>query len=403
MPDLAETYSRSTGLKIDKPYLKEDFFPLPFERYITINSGSNQPTKNYDYLQTVLEILTPYLASAGISLVLLGGKDDPSLSGVYDLRGKTSYGQSYYLLRRAILHLGNDSWTIHAGGALNTPLVALYGSTDPYIHGPHWKPEKMRLLESHRWGRKPSFSQENPKTVNLICPFSVARAVLELLEIPHTLPQRTLNIGGAYNQSLLELIPNTVPAPDFNNHLPMVVRMDLEHNENILAQVFQTGRKVNVLTKAPINLGLLQQARPLILSFNFEMDENVPTDYVVALKKIVPNTTFFTRETDAVKVAALRFKFFDIVTIQQATDKTRADFEKACQEYTNDPTFSLDTAIKSGKMEFKSQKYVLSRGKIYLSHAHEKADIAVGAEGANSVRDEDVFYHDMNHWFVYST
>ena len=180
MPNLIETYARSTGLLIDRPWMKEDFWPLPFERYITLGTGSGQVPKCYDYYQEVLNILAPYLSKAEIAVVLLGVKEDSALQGAPDLRGKTSLHQSYYLVNRALLHLGNDSWMAHAAGNLETPLVALYGSTDKTIHGPHWH-GNVKLLESHRRGNKPSFSNESPKTINLIDPFDVARSVLDLL------------------------------------------------------------------------------------------------------------------------------------------------------------------------------------------------------------------------------
>lgn len=402
MPDLISTYARSTGLLIDEPWMKEDFWPLPFDSYITLGTGSGQAAKCYDYYQEVLNILAPFLASANIAVVLLGVKEDPALQGVHDLRGKTSLHQSYYLVKRAKLALGNDSWMSHAAGAVKTPLVSLYGSTDKVIHGPHWQ-GPVKLLESHRRGNKPSFSNENPKTVNLIDPYVVAQAVLDLLQLNQSLPQRTIHMGGGYNQQVLEWIPNVLVNPQFNGHLPLAVRYDIVQNEQLLLQTLQSGRKVNIVTKSEINPQILAGFKQSILTYNHEVDETVSLDYVKAVRKINPAALFFTREKDLAKVAAIRFRLFDITTVQHVTDKTRDDFVTAARDYLNDPNFTLDTGDKFPRLEFKTNKYVLSNGKIYLSLAHERAGLDKDAAGGNVVLDDDWFFHDQNQMMVYRT
>jgi hypothetical protein len=407
---LLELYSLATGLKIRKQHLLEQFYPLPFTRFAVLHASSGMGSKNYSYFAEVVSLIKPFLVERGIEIVQVGIKDDPAVAGCYHTMGKTSEHQANYLVTRAEILLTNDSAWGHRAGHLGIPIVELFGPTTDSEHGPlDYNKEKTRFLVSHRWGRNPTYAgQENPKSVDLICPFSVARAVLELLEIPNSLTQSTLNIGSAFNATMLELVPNIVPDISFNPGIPMVARMDLEHNESILAQVFQTGRKLNILTKSPIALNILTAFKASILSMSYEIDETTPLDYVAALKKLIPATTFFTRSTDASFISSLRFKFFDIITIQQASDKTRADFEKACKEYTNNASFSLDAALNSGKLEIKSNKFVLSQGKIYLSHAHAKADLPVGAAGGNKFLDDkflddELIYCDMNHYLVYAS
>lgn len=359
--------------------------------------------KNYDYFSDVIVMLQPFLTKLGVQVILLGGKDDPPVAGTYDLRGKTSISQSIYIVRKSKVHFGSDSWLMHAAGALNVPIVGLYGSTSQENHSPYWyDKDRSFFLSSHRRGKNPTFfSSESPKTINFIKPEDVVKSLCILLgekDIPTT---STISIGAVYNQSLLELVPNTVFDPNFQAHMPLVVRYDLAPNENVLAQVLSTGRKVNVIAKTPINPNLLAQFRGSFASFNHEVDINTPVDYVITLKKVVPGAAFFTRETDAARIADIRFKFFDIVTIQQHVDKTKADFEGAAREYLNDPTFSLDNTLQSGDTRFKSNKLVLSNGKVYSSLAHEARDIAVGADGHDRLIDDPAWWRDMNHYLVY--
>lgn len=400
---LLELYSLASGLKIRAQHLLEQFYPLPFARYITLHASSGMGAKNYSYYADVVQLIQPYLAARGIEIVQIGAKDDPAIPGCHHTMGKTSLHQAAYLIRGASLHLGNDSVWAHRAGYLGIPLVALYGSTTTANHSPYqFARERTVLLESHRWGRQATFAaQEAPQSINLIDPFEVARAVLKLLNIENTVTQRTINIGPVFTQGLLELVPNCVPDPNFQAHLPLVVRYDLAPNESVLAQVLSTGRKVNLVAKTPINPNLLAQFRASFASFNHEVDLNTPIDYVIALKKAVPNAAFFTRETDAARLADIRFRLFDIVTVQQHVDKTRADFEGAAREYLNDPAFSLDKMLQSGETRFKSNKLVISNGKVYASLAHEARDIPVGAAGHDLLIDDPAWWRDLNHYLVY--
>ncbi len=212
----------------------------------------------------------------------------------------------------------------------------------------------------------------------------------------------TLHVGHSFSQPLLELIPSVGVDRSFNPELPIAIRMDLEHNEQVLTQVLQTGRKVNIVSKTPINLGLLNHFKAQIESLNVEVDETTPAAYITQVKKIVKQHTFFSRTSDDDVLARLRFTFFDVANIERVTYKTRADFETSIREYLNLPDASLDSYLKLGTLKFKAQKYVLSRGKIYLSMAHEKADLPRESPDGDRVLDADEWYRDQTHFLVYT-
>jgi tetraacyldisaccharide 4'-kinase len=77
-------------------------------------------------------------------LVLLGGPEDrdaaqqvtKKLPGALDLVGRTSLRQALGILTHLKLLVTNDSGLMHAAAALGTPLVAIFGSTDPVATGP---------------------------------------------------------------------------------------------------------------------------------------------------------------------------------------------------------------------------------------------------------------------------
>ena len=61
-----ETHAQNCGAKIDKPFIYTSFFPLPLDKYITFHSDTQGTAKNYDYLQDVINIITPALGKQGI-------------------------------------------------------------------------------------------------------------------------------------------------------------------------------------------------------------------------------------------------------------------------------------------------------------------------------------------------
>lgn len=410
MTKLISTYARSTGLRIAVPELAEHFFPHPFERFITIQTGSNQNAKCYSWFQEVVGMLKPILDANKIAMLLLGGKDDPSLNGVHDLRGKTSYLQSHYLVKRALCHLGTDSWLAHCAGMNHRPLVALYGSTDPGPHGPYWcDTAKTTLLVSHRAGGRPTFAmQEAPKTVDFIPPERVANAVLKLLGVTDLFTQTTLCIGPLYTHTIFELVPNAVPAPTFCPEFPMTVRMDLLFSEDGLAKTLSTGRKVHVITDRPINPQLLSDYRGQILSYSHDIvaGKEPSVEYTNIIRTLFPtNHAFFTRETDEKRVADLRLIYLDHIVVNVHRDATKDEWVKSALTYRNlpdTPENRLDIGGKLAYARFKSNKFVLSETRVFLSHAHRAAGKSIDSLGANTgdVIDDPAFWRDQAHFNI---
>ncbi|MGC9329659.1 MAG: lipopolysaccharide heptosyltransferase II [Candidatus Hinthialibacter sp.] len=78
-------------------------------------------------------------------ILLFGAKNEMNLAreikqqagkGVIDLTGKTTLRQLLALLQQCRIVIANDSGVMHAATAVKTPVVALFGSTDPGKTGP---------------------------------------------------------------------------------------------------------------------------------------------------------------------------------------------------------------------------------------------------------------------------
>ena len=84
--------------------------------------------------------------AAGARIVVVGhGADAPLARQMrlamrhpsIDLVGQTSIGQLAALLQRCHLYVGNDSAPLHLAVAVGTPVVGLFGPTDPALYGPY--------------------------------------------------------------------------------------------------------------------------------------------------------------------------------------------------------------------------------------------------------------------------
>ncbi|BBO72554.1 ADP-heptose--LPS heptosyltransferase [Desulfosarcina alkanivorans] len=82
----------------------------------------------------------------GATVLIFGGPSDRELGEnirrmmhgpAIDLSGRTSLGQAMALIDRCDAFVTNDSGLMHVAAALNTPLVAIFGSTNSTTTSPH--------------------------------------------------------------------------------------------------------------------------------------------------------------------------------------------------------------------------------------------------------------------------
>lgn len=424
---LLPRYSTVCGLDIGRQWVLESFYPLPITRYVTLHASSGMAAKNYPLYPEVLRLILHILNSQGIQVVQLGGPEDPPLPGCVHLQGKTSFHQSSYILRNSMLHVGNDSWLAHRAGELKVPLITLFGPTSAANHGAYsYDPAKTSFIESHRWGRQPTFAaQEQPLSIALIPPEHVANEALRLLGITDRFAHQSRYWGQLFPHTILDLIPDTVPAPGFLPQAVINVRMDYRHDEAVLAQVLATGRRVNIITSRPISQpDMLAAHRAQILSYNHELgargedgspcpEDHYPSaDYMMAIKGLFPQHAFFTKETDATVLSQLRFRYLDVCFIEQTKDTTQADYLAGALAYLNreDTTQNrLDLASEAsygdangGHLAFRTNKAILSAGAAYPSLAHLKAKQPMQQLGeVCRVIDEPAFYRDLAHHALY--
>jgi heptosyltransferase-2 len=134
-PD-ADDRASVDGLIQDHRALGPDF---DSRQMIALAPGSVWRTKRWP--RERYEELGRLLVSDGFSLVLIGGPEDRELcasisEGVSEERtinaaGRLSLLQSAELIRRCRVIVSNDSAPMHLAGAVQTPVVAMFGPTVP--------------------------------------------------------------------------------------------------------------------------------------------------------------------------------------------------------------------------------------------------------------------------------
>lgn len=393
MANLVEAYSLSTGLKINKPYLYETYFPTP-DKYITLQNSSGMDSKNYSYWNEVVELILPELNKRDIKIVQLGDGSIEHIEGCLSLGGATNFNQTAYIVKKSMLHTGNDSWLMHLAPSLGVPVVGLYGPTAPSNHGPYFSEKgKTILIESHRKGLKPSFSSvESPKTIDYILPEDVANGIFKLLNIDTKINRETLYIGPHYKQKVYHIIPDSPFYPTFMPNEVLNARMDYHFDEGGLFYNLAM-RKLTIITNKPISIEGLLKFKDNIVSLVYEVDENYNLEFLSELKRSgIQYLLMSKKEPEWLNTIKLEFMDYGIIhNIHEQTKLSKKD---------------IDNSEKIGiNSVYKSNKFLLSKGKIYLNKTDWINDDPIPSfkENTKPVNFEDEnFRFNINSYYIYN-
>jgi hypothetical protein len=388
---LLTNYAIAAAAKIGKPFILTKVLPLPFENpYITIHFNS-KGAKTYDYPVEFLDLVVPYLESAGIKLIQIGSNGETPLPNVFHTMG-CSLNQTAYLLQNSLLHCGVDSFPIHIKSGIDPDpkIVGLYSNAN-YVENvrPYWgRPENIRLLTHKIKDKKPHFSNDEPfpKSVNSIYPEEIATAVLDLLNIPHKINQQTLRIGSFYNDFIIESVPNQVvdlsrlPSQNF------FIRADLEFNlQNIFHQL--SVGKASIITAKPLPLPELLKNKQNINQIIYILWPGYSKEFI---EDCISNGIRINMVSckDEEWITAQKIDLFEYGIIHPIKTRKQEDFE----ELKNIPPENI---------YYKSRKFLLSKGKIYQGKAAYLSDEPINGFNPTiqKIINNDEFYYDADHFY----
>jgi len=374
---LVERYATTCGVKIDKPYIYENFFPLPVEKYITFQPYSKYSSKNYDYWEEVISMIFPYLQKNNISIVQIGAKDDKPISNCINLSGQTKISQAAFIIKKSIMHLGADSFAAHIASGYDKKIVAIYSNNNINNVKPYWtKSEDMVLLKPNT-NKKPQYSaNEIPKSINSIRPEQIAKSVLDLLNIKYDSLPVTLSIGEEYVNKTLEIIPDqplNVKEIQIDN---IIVRMDYQFNEQILEYYLQD-KKCIIITDKPISENILKNYKQKIPQLVYVIDKDNDPNFARLLKRNAINYTLisYLEEKD---LNQYKLDYMDYGLIIRRTYPNKLD-------------------INYNNIYFKSSKIVLSgKGQFSTKYQWIKND------NSNKFNDDPELQKELNNLYIFS-
>lgn len=109
------------------------------------NPGMRLPAKRWPP-ERFAAVADALMARSGRQVVLVGGASDSPLSREIasvmknqplDLVGEMSWGELGAFLQGCELFIGNDTGAMHLATAVGTPVVAIFGPSDPRCYGPY--------------------------------------------------------------------------------------------------------------------------------------------------------------------------------------------------------------------------------------------------------------------------
>jgi len=386
-----ETYAANCGAKIGSPYIYTTFFPLPFEKYITFHSDSEGNAKNYDYLQDVINILTPALKADGIKIVQIGNPTDRIFANCVSLKGAASQNQIAYIIQHSMLHFGADGFPTHLAGGFDVPIVSLFSNNYVNCDKPYFgSPEKQIFLNSYErtTNKKPSFAnEENPKTINLIKPEEIVISILKLLKIDYEIPFDSIFFGKKYSNFIVqEVIPNHRNIL-FNPEQMVEIRLDspFYKEEDFFYLLMQYKKSVLIMDK-PVNLNILKQFKQNIAMVVFKITEVDQKEYLAQLEALGLKTMLVSELPEA-RISELKIKYYEfglIIKVEQVAEEKISELKK-----------------EVNRLFFRSSKITASDSKFYASAAAVAKESPIqNNDEYQKVIDSPDFWKDLDFYTI---
>ena len=381
---LLDRYALSCGVKIDKPFIFEHYYPVALSKYIVFQTSGKGNSRQYDYWPKVFSFIKEYAPE--YKIVHVGLPDDQSVANVdLDIRGKTNIKQLAFVIKNAALYLGVDSLSAHFAGHFDKKIVALYSYCYAQNCYPIWgNPENKSLLEVD-WAKygKPSFSlKEENKKINTIMPEIIAKSALDKLGVANDLDKvKTLFIGKSYHTPVIEIIPNGGPLPAVIKDKICNVRMDLFFNEKFILPLASVCH-LNLITDQEISLEILNKVKSKIAALTVIASDKISITYLEDLKSLGIKLILIAENNE--NWGMLAEKFFDFGLDKEDT------FGK--KDIDNSDQMNEDCV-------FSSEKIVISDGKIYASKLSWKND-QPKVDRYSKVVDHPDFWEEAEHFYI---
>tara|TARA_Y100000004_G_scaffold36653_1_gene39370 strand:+ start:1188 stop:2336 length:1149 start_codon:yes stop_codon:yes gene_type:complete len=381
MAHLLEEYAKSLGVKISSPVVKDHFFPLNFDKYITISKDDGIESKSYPYYDLVVDLLKPFFDRANIKIVQLGGNSRIKGS---DAALNLTFKQKSFIISNSLVHVGGDGVLSHLASSKQIPTVNLFGNTFPSNNRPIFSKPSLNKNLTPPWNskQKPSFSNIDPqKQIKKIKAEDIAQSVLDFLDIEkEEINFRTKYVGDSFPQNAVQVIPTSFNPLKLDPNQLLVVRADYGFDENAFLSYcsrYKVAICVDQLIQPQALSNIAANTKSLFIIINKDWDD-IPDNYFKILKNLNIELVFLVKEEE--DLPYIRNKYFDIPT-QLYYTRTEAPCEV------------------SEESRFLSSFRLIEGNKEYLSAAHWKK----GLDRNNKVLDTPDYWKELEHFYIYES
>lgn len=187
---LYSMYPYFCNVDADEMFIKEakPDIELPKEYIIVHTTGGDPIYRTYPHMDMAVKNISLPVVQIG------GGSDMVCHEAELDLRGKLSWREAAWVMKRAKAAVVIDSYPSHLAGALGTPVVVLYGPSPERVVGPQVKdeddyialePDMLKVCKSMTrcWGlRNRQINKCMSSCINSISPEKVRNALKHLIK-----------------------------------------------------------------------------------------------------------------------------------------------------------------------------------------------------------------------------
>ncbi|MCG2714337.1 MAG: lipopolysaccharide heptosyltransferase II [Candidatus Omnitrophica bacterium] len=130
------------------------------DKLLAINPGASCPSKLWP-LERFAEVALKLARAHNLKILVLAGPKDMLLADkialrqelkgkVINLAGRSSISQLASILKRCVLFISNDSGPVHIASAVGTPVISIFGRSQPGLSPKRWGPLGKRDRYLHK-------------------------------------------------------------------------------------------------------------------------------------------------------------------------------------------------------------------------------------------------------------
>jgi len=383
--NISEKISLDCGLPMANPEVDLFYYPILDEKFIVIDSRNKNSSDVYDHFKDVVDLIKSSLTKLDIKIYQFAS-DTCNKLNVDKCFISMHKKSEAYIISKSLLVVNNDNYSNYLASTLSVKSLTLYSSFTAKSKAPLWNKDLQIVMESHRKQNKPSYGlfNENPKTINLINPFEVAKNILDCLDIKNNLDKFELvHLGENFSNTIIEIVPDFISDANFLSNSQINLRLDFV--EKLSAEVLEYwlhNRKANILTDKDINLNILSKYVNNIACITILLSDKITTEFLRNCIASKINVKLYC--DDESKFNDYKFKFLDWHVEKDFSQEKLSNFENLNE-----------------KSRYFSAKRILSKGKTYSSKSAYLKDKPVDNEKNYVILDKE-FEQELSYFKIYN-